>query len=121
MQLAMADRQAVFKNDCASCHVAPAVGKKGEQLFAAACSICHEAPHRATMVPDLHALKFTPTKDYWHNWISNGKPGSLMPAFAQAQGGPLTDEQIESLAEYLTHYFPQRSVVANGGTPTAED
>src|SRR5204862_2117748 len=35
MQLAMADRQAVFKNDCASCHATPTVGRTGEALFQA--------------------------------------------------------------------------------------
>ena len=119
MQIAMADRQAVFKGSCAACHVNPAIGRKGEQLYSAACAICHDAPHRATMVPDLKALKFTPTKEYWAHWIKNGKPGSLMPAFAKAQGGPLSDEQIESLAEYLAHDYLPRDVAAAGTKATA--
>lgn len=120
IQMAMADRQAVFKNDCARCHVAPTVGKKGQELFAAACGICHEAPHRATMVPDLRQPKVHPDKTYWLNWASNGKPGSLMPAFAQENGGPLTREQIESLADYLTNYYPPRTIVS-APTPTTDD
>ena len=48
--LAKADRQAVFKGDCAKCHAEPAKGKMGKELFAAACGICHEAEHRASMV-----------------------------------------------------------------------
>lgn len=120
MQMAMADRQAVFKNDCAKCHVQPAVGKHSEELFQAACGICHEAAHRATMVPDLKALRFPPNKEYWRKWIESGKPGSLMPAFAQAEGGPLTGEQVDSLVEFLTHYYPPRPVRASV-TPTRED
>jgi cytochrome c553 len=112
IQLAMADRQAVFKNDCARCHVAPTVDKKGEALFQAGCAVCHEAPHRATMVPDLKALKVVPTKEYWTQWITNGKVGTLMPAFASEQGGPLSKEQIESLADYLTNHYPQRGVAS---------
>jgi cytochrome c553 len=120
IQMAMGDRQAVFKNDCAHCHVTPTISKKGEALFQAGCAICHEAPHRATMVPDLKTLKVHPTRDYWNQWITNGKVGSLMPAFAQEQGGPLSKEQIDSLADYLTNYYPQRGVVA-AATPTTED
>jgi cytochrome c553 len=120
MRLAMADRQAVFKGDCAKCHVQPGVGKMSEQLYAASCAICHDAPNRATMVPDLKALKFTPTKEYWQHWVENGKVGSLMPAFAEAHGGPLSKEQIDSLVGYLTHYFPPRASVA-AATPSAED
>src|SRR4051812_31064203 len=36
MQIAVADPQAVFRGDCASCHSKPALGKKGEELFTAA-------------------------------------------------------------------------------------
>jgi mono/diheme cytochrome c family protein len=105
-QLAQADRQAVFKGDCARCHVEPVVGKMGKELFTAACGICHEAEHRATMVPDLHVLKVTPNAEYWKFFVTHGKPATLMPAFAQSQGGPLSDLQIASLVEYLVKDFP---------------
>jgi mono/diheme cytochrome c family protein len=114
MQLAKADRQVVFRGDCAKCHSAPVVGKvKGEEVYQAACAICHDAPHRATMVPDLRALKNATGADYWKMWIINGKPGTLMPAFARAHGGPLTDEQINNLAEFMFEKFPR----AHPGAP----
>jgi len=103
---AKVDRQAVFKGDCASCHNKNLNGKYAQQLFAAACAICHEAPHRATMVPDLSHLKVPTSPDFWRVWITSGKPGSLMPAFAKAQGGPLDDIQIASLAQYLNAIYP---------------
>lgn len=105
-QIAMQDRQSVFKGECAKCHVEPVIGKTGKELFAAACGICHEAEHRATMVQDLHQLKVPPNAEYWKFFIVNGKPGTLMPAFAQAQGGPLSDAQVASLVEYLVKDFP---------------
>jgi cytochrome c553 len=100
------DRQAVFKNDCAACHAKPAGGKYGKALYDAVCAICHEAPQRATMVPDLHNLKAATSEEFWRTWISQGKAGSLMPAFATAQGGPLSDLQIASLAAYLNATIP---------------
>jgi mono/diheme cytochrome c family protein len=101
VKIATADRQAVFKGDCATCHVQPGEGKYGLALYEADCAICHEGEHRATMVPDLHALK-TPTNiEFWRTWIAHGKPGSLMPAFSTADGGPLSDMQITSLAVVL--------------------
>jgi len=111
-ELAKADRQAVFKGDCARCHVEPAKGKMGKELYVAACGVCHEAEHRATMVTDLHNLKITPNADYWKFFVVNGKPGTLMPAFAQSQGGPLTDEQIASLVNYLVNDFPVKTTSA---------
>ncbi len=107
-QLAAVDHQAVFKgNVCVKCHLVPAFGKSGENLFHVTCGICHEAAHRATMVPDLHALKTEIDTNYWPNWIAHGKAGTLMPGFAAAEGGPLDDEQIRGLVSYLTNAFPR--------------
>jgi mono/diheme cytochrome c family protein len=105
---AKADRQAVFKGDCISCHVKPGDGKYGQALYVADCAICHEGPTRATMVPDLHALKTTTNQEFWQTWIAHGKAGSLMPAFSTADGGPLADMQIASLAAYLDQAIPSR-------------
>lgn len=105
-QIAQADRQNVFKGDCARCHVEPVIGKMGKELYTTACGICHEAEHRATMVADLRNLKTPPNAEYWKFFIVNGKPATLMPAFAQAQGGPLSDLQIASLVDYLVKDFP---------------
>jgi mono/diheme cytochrome c family protein len=106
MEKAKADRQSIFKNDCVTCHVKPGEGKFAQALYDADCGICHEAEHRATMVPDLHNLK-TPTNDqFWQTWIAHGKPGSLMPAFSTADGGPLSDMQIASLSAYLNTAIP---------------
>lgn len=113
MQIASADRQAVFRNDCGNCHAAPTVGKKGAELYAAACGICHEAEHRASMVPDLKALNHSTDRIYWKVWASQGKVGSLMPGFSKSIGGPLDDDQLESLADYLVEHFPTRSASAS--------
>lgn len=106
MMIAKADRQAVFKGECASCHATPTFGKTGSQLFEAACGICHEGGHRNEMVPDLNIAKQVRDQEYWRNWIANGKEGTLMPGFSKQQGGPLTDAQILSLAHFLNRKFP---------------
>ena len=106
---AKVDRQAVFKNDCATCHALPGNGKYGQTLYNAVCAVCHEAERRATMVPDLHAIKTPTNTDFWQTWIAHGKPGSLMPAFATAEGGPLNDMQIASLAAYLNAAIPSHA------------
>ncbi len=105
LQVALADRQAVFRPDCAVCHAAPAAGKKGDALFHAVCGVCHEAAHRATMVPDLHALHKPQDRDYWNQWVRHGKDKTLMPAWSAEDDGPLGNEQIESLLTYLTGAF----------------
>jgi mono/diheme cytochrome c family protein len=107
MELAKTDRQAVFKGDCRSCHVDKGSGKLGKELYAADCGICHDSPIRAALVPDLRAPKAPRDHNYWVNWITSGRPGSMMPAFGVKDGGPLSEEQIASLAKYLGENFPQ--------------
>ena len=117
-ELVKADRQAVFKGDCARCHVEPAIGKMGKDLFTAACGICHEAEHRATMVPDLHALAHETNAEFWKTWTAHGKVGTLMPAFAQTDGGPLSDQQIASLVDYLVKAIPSKPGATAAILPT---
>lgn len=108
MAIAKVDRQAVFKNDCATCHEKNGEFRYGKALFDADCGICHEATHRASMVPDLHNLKAPTNADFWRVWIEHGKPGTFMPAFSAADGGPLSDMQIASLVAYLDAAIPSK-------------
>jgi mono/diheme cytochrome c family protein len=105
-KLALANRQAVFQGDCASCHATPAAGKKGEDLFREVCLVCHAPDQRASMVPDLLVAREHRDEAFWRKWISEGRESTLMPAFARKNGGPLTDEQIESLVEFAVQNLP---------------
>lgn len=99
--LASANPQAIFRADCAQCHVEKGARAMGQDLYGADCGICHESPHRASAVPDLHALKHPTDLEFWRTVIRFGKPHTMMPGFGRSQGGPLSDEQIASLAAYL--------------------
>jgi len=105
---ALQDRQSVFKGDCVSCHVKPGENQMGKSLYDASCGICHEATHRAAMVPALVSLPKATNAEYWEKWIRYGRDGTLMPAFDKEYGGPLTEEQIDSLVEHLKTTFPNR-------------
>jgi mono/diheme cytochrome c family protein len=119
--MAKADRQAVFKGDCIRCHVTPAKDaaghdKMGQDLYVAVCGVCHDAEHQASFVPNLHRLPEPTSAEFWKNWILHGKPGSLMPAFAKNEGGILSNEQVDSLVQFLTATIPSHPVTA---APTA--
>ena len=107
LKLAAQNRQAIFQNNCVECHVEPTKGKRGRQLYATACGICHDATNRASFVTELRSISKGKTQSYWEQWIKESKPGSLMPAFAKKHGGPLNDSQIRSLVAYLTRVFPR--------------
>src|SRR5262249_32802897 len=81
--------------------------------------VCHESAHRASMVPNLHALPHETNAEYWKNWITQGKAGTLMPAFSQAQGGILTDSQIDSLVSFLKAAIPSHPATAQTPKPPA--
>ncbi len=102
LAFAKANRQAVFQGDCAACHARPADAKQGLELYQNACAICHDAEHRAAIVPDLRVPKEGRDAAWWRAHITDGREGTLMPAFAKEKGGILSDAQIESLVKFLT-------------------
>lgn len=117
IQIALNDRQAVFKGDCRSCHVDKGVGKVGKELYDADCGICHDDAHRAAMVPDLKIPRTQRDLQFWRTWIAEGKAGTMMPAFHTNQGGPLTQEQVEALATYLFQTLPKNPPATAAAAP----
>ena len=128
MMIAQKDRQSVFRHDvkvangevtdCAKCHAPPeAVGKMGAELFALVCSNCHESKNRNEKVPDLASFTIPTTRDFWRNAVTKGKEGTMMPAFAKADGGPLDDAQLQSLVDYLSRRYPPKLQIDFGLGP----
>lgn len=115
--MAAANPGLIFAGDCARCHVEKGVGKMGKELYAADCGVCHDSEHRASMVPDLKQLPHPTSFDTWKEMITNGKPGTLMPGFSAAKNGPLSDAQIESLAQYLAQTIPPTAALARPNGP----
>ncbi len=114
MQLALADRQVLFKNpDCAKCHAEPAKNvTDGRLLYAGVCAICHNSQHRAAAVPDLRTLAHPTDAEHWRKWIAYGRAGSMMPAFAHSEGGPLNEQQVNALVDFMVKAFPSRPATA---------
>ena len=106
---AFADRQAVFKKDCAVCHWQPALSKPIDTQYKVLCGTCHDAVERASVVPDLHQPSKTKRDHaYWSEWIRRGKPGTFMPAFEKRFGGPLTEAELQRLIDFVAERFPDR-------------
>ena len=86
-----------------------------------ACVTCHSFdPNKNSPIPqapnlgrygvegplnaELKALKASGDPDWLFKWISNPpaiKPGVIMPAFSAKNGGPLQDQDIRDLMEYV--------------------
>ena len=100
------DPLVLFKGTCASCHVQQGIGKTGKALFLADCAMCHgvnaQGNHHAG--PSLLGLDYEKesTQKTIRQIIANGSPRSpQMPPFSKAKGGPLTNDEIDSLVSFL--------------------
>lgn len=93
----------LFNDVCAACHAAPAKGRKGAELYKAVCEMCHDMPqnkeHRV-VAPNRRQLAQIPKNDL-KRFISEGMNSTSMPGYVEAAGGPLTNEQIDSLVKYI--------------------
>ncbi len=75
---AVTDFRTLYSQNCAACHGAN--GQNGPAIDLA-------NPELQALLDDAALRK----------WISGGMPGTEMPAFAQSQGGMLTDAQVDAL------------------------
>ncbi len=89
----------------------PGGTEEGAKLFADNCAICHGqfgegGPNPAnpsqTIVP-ISSAEFLKTRDDFtlRNIISQGQPNFGMSPFGSANGGPLSDDQIDALVTYI--------------------
>ncbi len=94
---------------------------RGEELFVANCSQCHGANGEGGGAPSTYdaadswpapnlttiekRYENTPPgtdiRDYITQTIRRGRPGTPMPAWGSAYGGPMTDRQIDEIVEWI--------------------
>jgi Protein of unknown function (DUF1573)/Cytochrome C oxidase, cbb3-type, subunit III len=100
-------RPKIFTSEkCISCHVDQGVGQFGKELFEADCAMCHRpgVHGKASVGPILESLDYSdPTfvKAMKKVICYGSKTHRSMPGFLGDAGGPLAQEQIDSLVGYL--------------------
>jgi mono/diheme cytochrome c family protein len=94
----------------------------GRELYADNCVACHgeKGEGKAGVGPALNSrelLKTTPDETLI-GLTNTGVPGTLMPAWGQAHGGPFTDEQTLQLVAFMRAWEPTApEIVAEDLTP----
>jgi mono/diheme cytochrome c family protein len=74
----------------------------GARLFAENCVVCHGANGQGRVGADLAKDWPSVRPDLTVKAIvASGVPGSRMPAWSEANGGPLSSEQIEAVTAYV--------------------
>jgi mono/diheme cytochrome c family protein len=115
IDLKSTNRLVLFQGKCATCHVQQGVGKTGKALFVADCAMCHgiNAQGNHGSGPSLLGGNYDDEafRKHIHDVIANGSPQSpQMPPFAQSQGGPLTEDEINSLVSFLKFQAMQQKM-----------
>jgi len=91
-------------------------------LYATNCQACHgvngeDGPATDLANPEYQALVDDQTL---RKIISNGMPGTQMPAWAQSAGGMLTDTQIDALIAGMRREWAKRSAMGAIPMPYAQ-
>ncbi len=97
-------RGKIFVGKCATCHVQQGIGKTGEDLYIADCAMCHGFRADGGEAPSLVRFNYDHklVAAYIREVIAHGSKSHLsMPGFLKQVGGPLTNDQIDSLVAYL--------------------
>lgn len=94
----------------------------GSTLYAENCTMCHGGDGEGVDGPPLNDSTFlsqTPDETIF-SLISSGVPGTEMPAWNQAHGGPFTDEQVREMVAFIRAWesnAPDRQAMAMAGNP----
>ena len=80
----------------------------GRNLYADNCVACHGGNGEGLVGPALNSRELlTLTADETlFSLIRTGVPGTVMPAWGQAFGGPFTDEQVSQLVAFIRAWEP---------------
>lgn len=92
------------------------------ELYAGNCAGCHSADGKSGPGRPLNNalyLSIIP-RDALRKTIYYGRPGTAMPAWAQTQGGPLTDRQVDALVDGIENHWGKGTAPTGGSTPSYE-
>ncbi len=94
----------------------------GRTLFGTYCTACHGKDGEGEEGPPLNDKQFLKeTGDQTiFSVISSGVPGTKMPAWNQALGGPFTDQEVAQLVSFIRSWEPKapdRRAEAEKGDP----
>lgn len=94
----------------------------GRELFVTNCTSCHGTRGEGIVGPALNNKTLLEAADngVLFATIQTGRPNTTMPAWGQAYGGALTDEDIEAVVSFIRAFEPNApEVIVGEFTPSA--
>ena len=94
----------------------------GRQLYVENCTSCHGTRGEGIVGPALNdkILLEAASDGVLFATIQTGRPNTTMPAWGQAYGGALTDEDIEAIVSFIRAFEPNApEVIADEFIPSA--
>lgn len=93
--------------------------KAGLELYSQNCVSCHGQNGEGGVGPPLNerGLLGSAPDEVLFSLIRTGVPGTLMPAWSQAFGGPFTDEQITQMVAFIRSWEPNAPLIEAGVIP----
>ena len=79
--------------------------KRGGELFVENCAMCHGVDGQGRVGARLENFPGIQIEATLSQTISQGVPGSVMPAWAQANGGPFSEQDVADLVTYISGAF----------------
>jgi cytochrome c oxidase cbb3-type subunit 3 len=74
---------------------------QGARLYADNCAVCHGPQGEGRVGARLKDFPSISPQAFVKATVANGVPGSKMPAWSKAKGGPLTDAEIDAIAAFV--------------------
>jgi mono/diheme cytochrome c family protein len=93
--------------------------RQGAGIFASQCSRCHGGDGKGSdLAPSLNnkTLLAAVGDDFLRHTIAEGRPRTLMPAWSQDNGGPLTAQEINEVVAFIRNW--ENPAVTVGRTTT---
>ena len=78
---------------------------RGGELYVENCAVCHGVDGKGRIGASLDAFPGIEALSVLETTIAEGVAGSVMPAWGQANGGPLAEQDIQDIASYILEAF----------------
>lgn len=103
--------------------------ENGARLYETNCSLCHGAYGEGRTGPTLNTPALFDTgsegriaqmdwtgsvENYIKSTISAGRPGTVMQPWSQAYGGPLRDDEIQDITNFIMNWEPTAGQLPEG-------